>query len=79
MTSEKLAAHTENRTYYFYIVNRKDNELVITMYNTNYMLIKDGDGWKNAPGNYFSMAQHLIEAVIAAVIANSAGKNVAGA
>lgn len=69
MTSEKLASHTENRTFYFYIVNQKDNELVITMYNTTYTLIREGDGWRNATSNYFSMAQHLIDAVITAAYA----------
>ena len=67
MTNEKLAAHTENRTFYFYIVNRKETELVITMYNTTYILVKDGDRWRNATSNYFSMAQHLIDAVIQTV------------
>ncbi|MBS1530914.1 MAG: hypothetical protein JSU01_11435 [Bacteroidetes bacterium] len=67
MNNEKLAANTGNRTFYFYLVQQKENEISITMYNTPYTLIKVGDNWQNAPGNYFSMAQHLIDAVIETV------------
>lgn len=69
MTNEKLAANTENRTFYFYVVLQKENEITISMYNTNYTLVKVDDKWQNASGNYFSMAQHLIDAVIKTVFA----------
>lgn len=64
MNVGKLAACTENRTCYFYIVQATEIELSITMYNTRYILAKDGETWTNGAGNYFLMAQHLIDAVI---------------
>jgi|GEM_PF-1822559 len=64
MKTEKLAAHTDNRTFFFYVNEQKENEIIITMYNTQYTLIKSGDIWENHHSNYFAMAQHLINAVI---------------
>ncbi|GAA4907623.1 hypothetical protein [Mucilaginibacter defluvii] len=67
MSTEKLAAHTQNRTFYFTIVQQSEQEIRISMYNTSYTLIKQNVGWRNAPTNYFNMAQHLIDAVVEAV------------
>ncbi|MDO3627541.1 hypothetical protein [Mucilaginibacter sp. BT774] len=64
MATHKYAAHTENRIFYFYITNQGDNEINITMYNTPYTLIKNGENWENHHSNNFAMAQHLIDAVI---------------
>jgi hypothetical protein len=64
MTNEKYAAHTQNKTFYFYITQQNDTEISITMYNTTYLLIRNGETWENHHSNYFSMAQHLIDAVI---------------
>jgi len=63
-TGEKLAADTGDRIFYFYIVQKKENELSITMYSTPYTFIRDETGWRNASSNYFSMADHLINAVV---------------
>jgi len=64
MNTPKFAAHSENRTFFFYVNEQKENEISITMYNTQYVLIKNGETWKNHHSNYFTMAQHLIDAVI---------------
>jgi len=64
MNNEKLAASTENRTFYFYVKEQSDNEIRITMYNTPYTLVCRDGKWENHASNYFSMAQHLIEAVV---------------
>ena len=64
MTNEKLAADTGERIFYFYIVEKLENELNISMYNTPYKLLKAETQWKNSPANTCNMAQHLIDAVI---------------
>jgi hypothetical protein len=73
MSTEKLAAHTQNRTFYFTIVQQTEQEIRISMYNTSYTLVKQDAGWRNAPTNYFTMAQHLIDAVVEVVA--TAGHN----
>lgn len=70
MESQKLAANTENRTYYFYIVQQKDNEVSILMYSTPYTLVKNEDGWANHPANKLKMVQRLVDAVIEAIPAS---------
>lgn len=67
MSTEKLAAHTQNRTFYFTIIQQSEQEIRISMYNTSYTIVKQNVGWRNAPTNYFNMAQHLIDAVVEAV------------
>ena len=57
MANDKFAAQTENRTFYFYIVQRSDNDIHIKMYGTPYIFIKNGDRWENHNSNYFSMAR----------------------
>lgn len=67
MNNEKLAANTENRTFFFYVTEQGENEIRITMYSTPYTFICRNGKWENHASNYFSMAQHLIEAVVDAV------------
>jgi hypothetical protein len=70
MMNEKLAATTENRTYYFYLLNEKDGEVTINMYGTNYTLIRGESSWDNHGSNYFAMAPHLIDAIVETIRQN---------
>ncbi|UOE50899.1 hypothetical protein MTO98_07385 [Mucilaginibacter sp. SMC90] len=45
--SERLAAHFENRTYYFMLESQKENEVKISMYGTLYTFLKSADRWMN--------------------------------
>ncbi|MFC0514611.1 hypothetical protein ACFFGT_10380 [Mucilaginibacter angelicae] len=64
--SERLAAHFENRSYYFVIDSRKENEIKITMYGTPYTFIKNGESWRNSQSNLMEMKSGLIGAVMLA-------------
>lgn len=64
--TERLEAHFEHRIFYFTIGNKKDNELIITMYNMQYILVNTGEKWMNHVNNKMAMSQGLINAVIAA-------------
>lgn len=65
--SEKLAAHYENRTYFFKIVNKSADEISIDMYGTAYTFVKKNTQWANKTGNKMNMVQGLIDAVILTV------------
>jgi hypothetical protein len=65
--NERLEAHFENRIYYFYLTERKPNEIHIKMYNTPYIFITGEEGWINSPVNKMVMAQGLVNAVIEAL------------
>jgi hypothetical protein len=64
---EKLSAHYDNRIYYFYVMAKTENELMITMYSTPYTFIKKDGVWRNHLNNKMNMIQPLIDAVVAAV------------
>lgn len=49
------------------MTGQSDTEISISMYNTTYLLISNGQSWENHHTNYFLMAQHLIDAVIYAI------------
>ncbi|PTQ96606.1 hypothetical protein C8P68_10491 [Mucilaginibacter yixingensis] len=66
--TEKLAAHYENRTYYFYIVDKKPGELSIRMYDTPYIFIRKNDTWENHSTNKMAMTGPLIQ-----IVAETAG------
>lgn len=63
----KLEAHYQNRTYYFFITEKKPLEVAIEMYNTRYSLIKKGEHWVNHPSNKMEMSTGLTQAVIEAI------------
>ncbi|NVM66865.1 hypothetical protein FHW88_005183 [Mucilaginibacter sp. SG538B] len=64
--SERLAAHHENRTYYFTIESRKPGELKIMMYGTPYTFLHSGERWINYAGNLMEMKSGVIAAVMLA-------------
>ncbi|MEX6688013.1 hypothetical protein QTN47_10935 [Danxiaibacter flavus] len=59
-------AHFENRIYYFKLISKSKDEVVINAYNTVYTFRKNGDTWMNH-SNRMNMVQGLINAVIAEV------------
>ena len=59
-------AHFENRIYYFKLISKSKDEVVINSYNTVYTFRKQGEVWKNH-SNKMNMIQGLINAVIAEV------------
>jgi hypothetical protein len=61
---EKLAAHFENRIYYFYVTAKEPAEVIISMYGTRYMFIKKEDKWVNHVNNKMNMVVGLINAVL---------------
>ncbi len=67
MTTEKLIAHDDNRTYSFFIVNKTDALISIDMYNTPYSFIFKDDKWVNHSSNKMEMGPQLIQAVITAI------------
>ena len=68
---EKLAAHFENRIYYFYVKAKTETEIMITMYQTPYTFIWKDDQWRNHLNNKMNMVQPLINAVIVAIPASN--------
>lgn len=56
----KHEAHFENRTYYFTLLSKTDNEIRIEMYNTLYVISKSGNGWENHVNNRFNLNPRLI-------------------
>ena len=64
---DKLAAHFENRIYYFYVRAKTENEVMSTMYQTPYTFIKKGDKWVNHLNNKMNMTLPLIAEVVAAI------------
>lgn len=62
--TDKLAAHFENRIYYFYLTNQQPAEIVISMYSTPYIFIKKEDKWVNHTNNKMQMNPKLIDAVM---------------
>jgi len=65
--SDRLAAHHENRVYYFFVESIKDNEVKINMYGTPYSLLRSGEAWVNSPSNQMEMKKGLVAAVMVAV------------
>ncbi|AYL96547.1 hypothetical protein [Mucilaginibacter celer] len=65
--SERLAAHFENRTYYFTLESQKENEVKINMYGTLYTFLKSGDRWMNNQSNAMEMREGLVGAVMLAL------------
>lgn len=65
--AEKLEAHHENRVYYFKVISKKPDEVIIDMYTTIYTLVKNEGKWANGTGNKMNLVQGLVEAVIKAV------------
>lgn len=59
-------AHFENRIYFFKLISKSKEEVVINSYNTLYTFRKTGDTWMNH-SNRMNMIQGLINAVIAEV------------
>jgi len=64
--AERLEAHFENRIYYFYVVEKKPEELSITMYSTPFTFVKKEKGWENVMANRQQMTLPLIQQVVAA-------------
>jgi len=64
--SERLEAQVQTRIFYFVVVNQKENELSISMYNTPYTFVKNNGVWLNHSNNKMNMSRELIDAVIAA-------------
>ncbi|KAA8478236.1 hypothetical protein BDE36_2497 [Arcticibacter tournemirensis] len=64
---QPLEAHFENRIYYFTIENKDTETIMITMYKTAYIFLKQGKEWRNAIWNKLQMSSGLIKAVIEAI------------
>lgn len=62
----RLEAHHQNRIYYFQLLDKKPNEVSISMYNTPYTFVPVGERWENGRTNKMNMADGLIAAVMAA-------------
>jgi len=61
--SERLEAHFQNHTYYFYPTDRKPEVFTISMYNFPYTLVRKDGRWKNHPSNKMEMAHGLVVVV----------------
>lgn len=59
-------AHYENRIYFFTLLEKRDTEIKIRMYNTEYNFRKEEKVWRNN-NNKMNMVQGLINEVIAVV------------
>lgn len=59
-------AHFENRVYFFKLISKTKEEVVIQSYNTIYTFRKQGDKWVNH-ANRMNMVPGLINAVIETV------------
>lgn len=67
MTSEKLKAQDDNRTYSFYLVSKTEALISIEMYNSPYSFVLKEGKWVNHSSNKMEMAPHLIHAVLQAI------------
>lgn len=62
----RLEAHFENRTYYFFITDKKAGEFSIEMYKAPYTFVRKNDVWDNHPGNKQNMVPALMQIVATA-------------
>lgn len=66
--SAKLIARKGIMEFFFTLLSKSQDEIVIEMYNTQYRLVKNADAWINKHDNKMSMSEDLAEAVVKAVL-----------
>jgi len=59
-------AHYQDRIYYAQLLDKKPDEITITMYNNPYTFVPAGERWGNSKFNKMNMADGLIAAVMVA-------------
>lgn len=69
MEKAKPEATFENRVYYFNIVSKSPEKLVVNMYSTEYTFLLRETGWENAGTNKNIMIQGLVDAVVLVALA----------
>lgn len=65
--SAKLIARKGNMEFFFTLLSKNEDEIVIEMYNTVYSLVKKGAVWVNKHDNKMSMSEELAEAIVKTV------------
>lgn len=64
MGSERLQAHYENRIYYFNLIKKDAERVVVNLYSTEYALEKKDGTWQNAVSNKNNLSDGLLSAVL---------------
>lgn len=64
MADKRYEAEFENRTYYFFLLQKAEKELTVELYRTNYKLVKTDKGWRNHNANRFNLIDGLILSII---------------
>ncbi|MCX2429894.1 hypothetical protein [Pedobacter sp. GR22-10] len=64
MSTHRLEAHYQDKTFFFKTVSINKDEVRIEMYGTIYILVKTGDQWQNHSSSRYELASGLIGAVL---------------
>lgn len=51
----------------FELLSKRDDEIAVMMYGTEYRLVKNGEQWVNKVDNKMSMSAELADAIVASV------------
>ncbi|WP_158825870.1 hypothetical protein [Mucilaginibacter lacusdianchii] len=65
--STRLEAHYDDRVYYFTVVEKSPQKIVIEMYKAPYIFLQQDGVWRNDVANQLQMVDGLIAAVVKAI------------
>ncbi|HEY0298804.1 MAG TPA: hypothetical protein VGB84_06250 [Arachidicoccus sp.] len=63
-----MEAHFENRIYFFDIISKDKNEVVVELYKMTYTFVKVDGRWRNHVNNRMVMRQELLEVIVGLVL-----------
>ncbi|WP_029274585.1 hypothetical protein [Pedobacter borealis] len=68
MESKKTSTIFEHREYFYAVKSILASEIILEMYSTTYVLVKDKDGeWVNHQNNRYQLGKGLLASTIAAI------------